>query len=69
MWCYSILKILRNEICDFCRICLWSHLAVKGLSNAVFEYRTSTGSEAFSTLICLDANYQMCIYVLNFLHL
>ena len=58
MWCYLFLKILRNEIWDFCRICLWSHLAVKGLSNDVFEQCISTGSEAFSTLICLDANYQ-----------
>ena len=31
MWCYLFLKILRNEIWDFCRICLWSRLAVKGL--------------------------------------
>ena len=24
-------KILQNEIWDFCRICLWSYLEVKGL--------------------------------------
>ena len=34
MWCYLIFKILRNEIWDFCRICLWSHLAVKRLKGA-----------------------------------
>ena len=69
MWCYLFLKILRNEIWDFCWICLWSHLAGKGLSNAVFEQCTSTGSEAFSPLICLYASCQMCLYLLNFLHL
>ena len=31
MWCYLFQKILQNEIWDFCRICLWSYLAVKRL--------------------------------------
>ena len=31
-------------------------MLVGSLSNNVFERRTSTGSEAFSLLICLDAN-------------
>ena len=31
MWCYLFEKILQNEIWDFCRIYLWSYLAVKGL--------------------------------------
>ena len=53
----------------FVEFAFLSHLAVKGLSNDVFEQCISTGSAAFSTLICLDANYQMRIYVLNFLHL
>ena len=42
----------------FVEFAFLSHLAVKGLSNDVFEQCISTGSEAFSTLICLDANYQ-----------
>ena len=31
LWCYLFSKILQNEIWEFCRICLWSYLAVKGL--------------------------------------
>ena len=30
-------------------------LGLKGLSKGVFERRTSTGSEVFSLIVCLDA--------------
>ena len=43
---------LRNVQCT-CKVVV---LLIGNLSKDVFERRTSTGSEAFSLLICLDAN-------------
>ena len=32
LFLYKLHLILQNEICKCCRICLWQHLAVKGLN-------------------------------------
>jgi len=38
-------------------------LGLKGLSKGVFERRTSTGSEVFSLIVCLDATKFVLISV------
>jgi len=46
-----------NFITTHCSLCLLPDTqAIGTLSKDVFERRTSTGSEAFSLFICLDAN-------------
>ena len=41
---------------DYKKLCLSNRQTIGSLSKDVFERRTSTGSEAFSLFICLDAN-------------
>ena len=43
MGCYLFLKVLRKEIWDFCWICFWSHLAVKGLIQYI-QWSPKTGA-------------------------
>ena len=38
-WCYLFVKISQNEFENLVEICFWLNLAVKGLTNSIWQYR------------------------------